>query len=135
MTKTLSETRKADREQMAVILIEKCTEAGAVAYRNDINNNNNPRVKIEASGGLDCTIKFDGDSCQPNVFVSPWHIRFRCNSKLNHHAFGFDTVNPYHQRKSTLVAHGFDELVEQTMRVITRCVTGEAFEFVDQDCP
>lgn len=106
-----SETRANDRRGMAHLVSALCKEFD-IDHEVDMHYDKRATaVQIKAPKGLQLTCDFDGDSPQPNVFVLSWYVHWEHrDTKLNPAAFGHDSVNPYHFRKATDVAYGFDEL-------------------------
>jgi hypothetical protein len=126
----LSETRKADRAKMVKALAAIVEECGATctvtAEGSDRYSPKRAVVTVEAAQGLACYFDFDGGSSQPNVFVNPWHMSYGFEGRMSK-AFPGD-VNPFHRRKCTTVAYGFDELCAHVREVLTLAKSGEAFE-------
>lgn len=128
MTRTLIETRKADRAVMAEQVRALCEALGIparveVARFGDIE----PRLittLIEAPRGLRLNIDFDGDTSQPGVHVLSWHMDTDCDTCLSD-AFG--RINPHHFRKSTDVAYGMSDLLEVLRRRLAQVNDGSAF--------
>lgn len=125
--------RAADRVTMAEKLVQVALDAGANSacfIRGGTYSPRSVRVLIDAPGGLGCRIDIDGGS-RYDSFVSPWSFMRGTgyeNQKIAHHAFGYGTVNPHHQRKATLVAKDFPALIEQVREVVTLCASGDAYE-------
>lgn len=120
----LTETRKADRARMVAALRTLAAECGAEMTADPMG----PRevsVYLHAPGGLSAWISIDGDSPQPDVLIVAWHMRGDPDAKLKR---SFGEVNPYHQRKATHVAYGFDALVTELRRGLTLAASGEAYE-------
>ena len=129
---TLSETRKADRTKMATAIAEIVAECGATCETrpegSDAFSKRRIVVAIEGPRGLCCAIDFDGDSCQPNVFVNAWNMSTRTDACLTRWYFPNGEVNPFHQRKCTTVVYGFEALCGHVREVLTRANSGTLFD-------
>lgn len=103
----LSVTRKADRAVMAARVAELAGEYGLAAWQTS-----GPRMRgVDVAGphGLKLTVKFDGGSSQPDVYVLSWHGT-EDGIRLNPARFG--DVNSFHGHKATDVVHGFASLYD-----------------------
>jgi len=117
----LTERRKADREEMARQIRALCVELGAECDETPL-----PRgvaLEIEAPGGLCVHLLLEGDSCQPDVHVIPWHTRGAARLVP---ALG--EVNPYHFGKATHIAHGWPALLANLRRGLTMARDGSAYQ-------
>jgi hypothetical protein len=120
----LSEHRKADREKMADQLTELAIGLGATVERSR-EAGREIRLEIVGAQGLQVGISFDGESWQADTHVVPWNIGFGWPARL---APSFGEVNPYHFRKATHVAEGFDELLAEIRRGLELAKSGKAFQ-------
>jgi len=135
MTRVLTESRKADRAEMARQVAALCAELGAdcaIAPEHD----RCLRVEITV-GNARVGIDFDGSPYNGNreVFCMPWNIgddRTAQFSPAFGHAVG-DSVNPYHRRKCMGFAHGFDNLLLRLRSAIECINSGGAFLVKEQD--
>lgn len=118
----LTERKKGDRVKMAAIIKGVCSELGATVETTTIARE--IMLHIEGPRGLNVSIDFDGDSCQPDVFVNGWNIR-RSDARLSS-AFPGD-VNPYHFSKSTTICYGFDDLCAHVRQVLEMANGGSCF--------
>ncbi|MBC8740467.1 hypothetical protein F6X40_27915 [Paraburkholderia sp. UCT31] len=126
--KELSERSAADRKQMAKRLEQLIVECGATFTREEGGDYPGPRaihLRVAAARGLQITVELDGGSVQPDVHVMPWHMHYESEAKLDGKTFG--EVNPYHHRKATHVAYGFEGLCENLKRGLQLAASGEAF--------
>ena len=129
MTRILSETRKADRVQMAAAI-------EALATRLELNCDRREggtypgeqciRLYLEGPGGLWVTVDFDGNSCQPDVHVLSWNLMRTAQARLNPAAF-HDSVNPHHGHKATSIAYGFEKLCAELERAFVAATNGTAY--------
>lgn len=137
----LSEKRKADRAKMAAILIEAMEEAGATCKLTDYANHIYPDgsksswtrrlgIDIEAPGGATIFVDFDGESCQPDVFVQTWQGP-RDGKRWLHPRLG--NVNPHHYSKLNLVCHGLDDLIVSLTQDIVRFADGSGYMTADDE--
>ena len=126
----LSETRKADRVTMLVLVAQLLQEFPAVEWEWEQGGAYpGPRCiqcNLVAPQGLAVTIEFDGDSCQPDVYVLSWHMQTSATAELNDATFG-GSVNRCHRRKATDVAYGFADLCNQLKRGLRLACDGSAF--------
>lgn len=110
----LTERRKADRLKMALELVALATSLGATAAIEPEGSITYAPyrivVRITAARGLRIAVDFDGKSCQPDVHVMSWHFDLNCDTCLSDRFGLLGTINLYHFRKATYVAHGFDAL-------------------------
>lgn len=128
-TKTLSESRAPDRQKMALSIEQLVAECGAAYERREGGDYPGPKainIAIEGAGGLQLTVSFDGNSCQPNVYVMSWHMASGSDLKLNDATFG-GSVNPHHKQKATYVAYGFDELCQLLRKGLMMAKDGSAY--------
>ncbi|WNL50824.1 hypothetical protein RPALISO_237 [Ruegeria phage RpAliso] len=132
----LTEKRKADRARMVKELVAVVAECGATCeVRPEGADSISPRrsvVAIEGPRGLCCGIDFDGQSCQPDVFVNAWNMSIRTDACLTIGRFPDGDVNPFHQRKCTTVVYGFSALLDHVRNVLTRATDGELFDPVKE---
>jgi hypothetical protein len=125
---TPSETRKADRQKMAALVIEQATRLGCKAYIEEALKDN-PYVvwaRIEAPGGLLLTVEFDGKSWQPNTHVLSWHMTFDSTRRLSPDYWPH--LNTVHHHKATDVAHGFEALTALLERRLADAVAGTVYQ-------
>lgn len=127
---TLSVKRKADREHMLNQLIEVALTFGCDV---DISRNKQERTErvtlnVTSPQGLCVMICLDGGVLSgSNVFLAHWHMELNCEKQLNSHLFG-GNVNPYHFRKATYLAKGFDALRLGVVNGLTLAANGNAFK-------
>lgn len=130
MTKALTERRAADRQTMANTLAQIATECGATAEIEKAPFGDMSRkmimVRIRCQKGLQCAVEFDGESCQPDVFVNGWNIDADSDACLADTFPG--SVNHYHFRKSTTVSEGFAALCDHVRDVCTKAAVGSIFD-------
>lgn len=107
----LSETRAADRAEMASQVLQLCRKYSVRAKleENFLGNKHAVAVRIEDRSGLAATVDFDKTSIQPNVFVVSWH--FEKHNKYEILKSFCGDRNEFHKRKATDVARGFDNLL------------------------
>lgn len=126
----LTERRKADRAKMAEKLATIALEYGAtVEIEREGENSICPRriqVSIVAARGLACGFDFDGESCQPDIYVNGWHMGLNTDACLSDRFPG--SVNNSHFRKSTTVRHGFDDLCDHVRQVLEMANAGTCFD-------
>lgn len=124
----LTETRKADRAQIARLvsdlLVEMKIDHVWVREGFDEAYPKAHVITVQAPQGLRVRIELDGDSCQPNVHVLPWHFDLKSDTCLDDR---FGNINPHHFRKATLVADGTQGLLDHLRRQLTMAVDGTAF--------
>jgi hypothetical protein len=110
----LSETRKGDRKKMAQIVVDLCKKY-ELEHSVEDPWNEQPlciHVNFHSRNGLALHMEFEGDSCQPNVFVLSWHMEFSAhdNGLIISPEFCYDR-NTCHFRKATDICYGMDHLV------------------------
>lgn len=123
----LTEKRQKDRLKMAYEVTKLAEAHGATVERQDFSGLK-PRsidLLITAARGLSLSLDFDGQSCQPDVFVLSWHFRGVTDACL---ADAFGDLNRHHFRKATDIAHGFDDLMDILARRLAQAESGEAFD-------
>jgi len=123
ITMPLTEKRKADRAQMATAVAMLAASLDAHAEIEEMS----PRevwINIRARRGLCLTVDFDGQSCQPDIHVVSWHMASDVDTCF---ADAFGDLNPYHFRKATDIARGFDELCAVLTRGLEMARDGTAF--------
>ena len=121
----LTERRKADRAEMASRLEDLIIHCGAKVTREEMG----PReiwLNVEAPRGLRLTLDLDGDSVQPDVHVLSWHMALDSDACLSDRFYG--SLNNYHFRKATTIAHGFDELCNAIETCLCDAADGTAFD-------
>jgi hypothetical protein len=138
MTKELSATRKADREQMARLLMKTATAAGGEAEIKPgfFNDPREVRVEIVAPGGIAATVSINGDLARRyKTFVVPWHISHKHDSRMSYHMTRVTgaEVNPFHRAKCTAVANDFNDLLKMVYDVVAACKSGRAYEGGEQE--
>lgn len=123
----LSETRKADRQKMAEMVIKLARRLGAKADFNEVFKDHPSEVwvDIEAPGGLQLTIDFDGKSWQPNTYVLSWHMAYDSPRRLSPDYW--PSLNTVHFLKATDVARGFDELANTLAVRLAAAASGSAY--------
>lgn len=130
MTQQLSEKRAADRKKMAEIVSKIIVDCGATFESPEGPGFCGPHeifLEITAPGGLNLTVDFDGQSCQPDVHVLSWHMNnSRSTKRLNNSTFG-GNVNQFHFHKATYVAYGFDDLCAQLRKGLLMAKDGSAY--------
>lgn len=125
----LTEKKKADRMKMAGVVIALAQEHGAAAsIDQDWPGERAVMVCIRADRGLCLNIDFDGESPQPGVHVLSWHMALDVDTCFSN-SFGSAgcSINSYHFRKATDIAHGFDDLCATLSHRLDQVATGEAF--------
>lgn len=136
MTNTLTERRKADRSKMADALASLARAQGAtVAVEPEGSCAYRPHrivVRVEAARGLRVAIDFDGKSCQPDVHVMSWNFDLSSDARLSDRFARLGSINEYHHRKATYVAHGFEALCFALEFGLTLARDGTAFD-VDRE--
>lgn len=127
----LRESRKADRQIMADAIATLGAYYGCEVNRELRGITDPADFQVHLSlNGLCATFDFERRSCQPDVFVTAWHIDFRSAAKLSR-TFGYiagGEVNPHHWGKCTTVQHGFAQLYEITSQALAYAATGQAFQ-------
>ena len=123
MIAALSERRKADRATMARLLSEIAAKHGGAALV--CCDADEVTIEIEHPSGMRCYVWLSRSSPQPGVYVIPWHLGFGCTRRL---ASSFGEVNPFHQRKATHVAHGWEALATEIERGLAAAADGTAYE-------
>ncbi|MDX0267666.1 hypothetical protein GOC13_07465 [Sinorhizobium meliloti] len=127
----LSETRKADRAQIAQLVSDLCSE-----YRIDHSwtregfDEAYPKahvIVVMAPRGVRVRIELEGDSCQPNVHVLPWHMASDVDTCF---ADAFGEINRHHFRKLTDVAYGTDGLLMHLRQKFELIKSGAAYSDV-----
>src|ERR1043165_6788123 len=98
--KTLTETRKADRAEMADLIRSLAAELGATVEDREPFHANQICMEVRHPGGAYLPLDFDGKSCQPDIHVACWNIRHDSLAKFSRM---FGDVNPCHFRKSQFV--------------------------------
>lgn len=121
---SLSETRKADRAKMADQLAQAMLAAGATTVSNAPCDYAPDRidVRINAPGGANIHVDFDGHSCQPNVHVATWNTH-----KAVFLSPVLGDVNPHHYGKLNVVGYGLDDLIRQLEQHMARFVDGSGY--------
>lgn len=126
--RTLSETRKKDRAEIAALVCATLSELKIdhtwTREGFDECYKKAHVIKIEAPQGLRLQIEIDGDSCQPNVHVLPWNFSLKSDTCF---ADAFGAINQCHYRKATLVAYGTDGLLAHLREKLTQALDGSAF--------
>ncbi|MDW9491723.1 hypothetical protein [Sinorhizobium meliloti] len=124
----LSETRKADRAKIAELVSALCSEFRIDhSWTREGFDEAYPKahvITIMAPRGLCVRIELDGESCQPNVHVLPWHVSHAVDTCL---ADAFGDINKYHFRKLTDVAYGTDGLLRHLRQKFELIKSGAAF--------
>lgn len=126
--RTLSETRKKDRVEIAALVCATLSELKIDhSWTREGFDAAYPKahvITVLAPKGLRVRIEIDGDSCQPNVHVLPWHFDAKSDTCFSD-AFG--NINQFHFRKATLVAEGTDGLLAHLREQLTMAIDGTAF--------
>lgn len=124
----LSETRKADRAKIALLVSDLLTELKVDhKWTREGFDEAYPKahvISIMAPEGLCVRVELDGDSCQPNVHVLPWHFDLKSDTCFDNR---FGDINPHHFQKATLVAYGTQGLLDHLRRQLTMALDGTAF--------
>lgn len=124
----LSETRKPDRQIIAQLVSEVCTEFQIDhSWTREGFDEMHPRahvIQIMAPQGLRVRIEIDGESCQHNVHVLCWHIDLNSDTRL---ADSFGSINTHHFQKCTEVAYGTFGLIEHLRQKFQLIRDGKAF--------
>ena len=113
---------------MAELVAAMCDEYGVthVTHSPSIWGKDSIAVEItDERTGLSVSIDFDKGSIQPNVFVLSWHFHSSKRGHLVNPAV-FHDHNPYHFRKATDVAPGWDHLKDVLERRLNRIADGTA---------
>jgi hypothetical protein len=125
----LSETRKADRQKIAQMVSDICSE-----YKIDHSWTREgfvegyPKahvIQIDAGEGLKVSVEIDGDSVQPNTWVLAWHIGFNSDARL---ADSFGDINKFHFQKCTEVARSTFGLIDHLRSKFELIAEGKAFD-------
>lgn len=125
----LSEVRKPDRAKIAQLVADLCDE-----FRFDYKWTREgfdecyPKaqvIQIHAPRGLLVGIELDGDSCQHNVHVLPWHMSSDVDTCLSDR---FGSINNYHFRKATQVSYGTAALLQGLRERFMMIKDGSAFD-------
>jgi hypothetical protein len=125
----LSETRKPDRQKIAQLVSELCSE-----YKIDHSWTREgfvegyPKahvIQIDAGEGLKVSVEIDGDSVQPNTWVLAWHIGFNSDARL---ADSFGDINKFHFQKCTEVARSTFGLIDHLRSKFELIADGKAFD-------
>lgn len=124
----LTERRRADRGKMAAQVAELAAGRGITA-RAVSGEHQRPRamfVNLEGPHGLRLAVAFDGSSphSEPDTYVLSWH-GVADDWQLAPDQFA--SVNPYHGRKATDVAHGFPDLCQLLDQRFAAITDGTAF--------
>lgn len=124
----LKETRKKDREIMLLAMRRLCDKFGIVynIHHQWLGRKRASAIEIEGSTGLSVTIDFDGDSCQPDVFVVSWHMALRRPPNTIIRGDFAGDRNPYHKLKATDVFRGFEQLIRHMSIRLQRIAEGTA---------
>ena len=137
----LTERRKADRTNMAAMVVELCEELGATVSVRDCATHvwddgsraspeNRDRLVLTIRAG-DATvgIDFDRRSPQPDVYCTPWNVAHDSDARFSAE-FGRAvraSVNAHHRKKCMGFADGIQTLLAE-LRAAIECVNrGEAF--------
>jgi len=119
--------RKRDRDEVAMAIRGLTETMGGKATCETISPRE-IRIRIKAPGGLSCCLHLNGDTANRDAFVQSWCMDYGVNLRLVPNAFGFDTVNPYHFRKATLVSYGVPSLLSDLAEVLDLCASGIAYQ-------
>jgi hypothetical protein len=128
----LNVARKADREAMAKAIEVLAVELGVECKRDEIMTQGREiHLRLKLPGGLECGLELDGDSGQnqEGTFCMPWCV-WGSDAQLSE-AFGAamrSSVNPYHRRKCTAFAYGWDDFLAKLRVGITMTTNGEAYD-------
>ena len=129
MSKHLSVSRKADRLRMAALVKDLGHEFDCeieTAAGGSYPGERCIQVSLAAPGGLQVTVKFDGESSLRNTFVLSWHMALCSNVRLDPVRFG--EVNPHHFQKATHIAEGFEHLTQVLRRDLAMAKDGSAYQ-------
>jgi hypothetical protein len=116
-----TERRKADRKRMSEELFAIASQydlAGITLTKEgeDLAYLRAAIVELTTKRGLACRFEFDGESCQPDVYVNAWHMILDTDACLSDRFPG--SVNHAHFRKSTTVCEGFAALCAHVVAVL-----------------
>lgn len=125
----LTERRKADREQMAVMVEALCAEKGARVERTERER----MIRLEISLGEGRVgIEFDGGPFNSllDYYCMPWNTADRSHVRMTD-TFGLAVgaeVNPHHRAKCMGFADGIYDLIARLGRAMDCINAGKAFE-------
>lgn len=124
---TYTAQRKAERAAMALQVVDLASEHGLAAWHQPEQNGTRlTSVDLQGPHGLQVTVRFQGypGGTARDTYVLSWH-GVEDGWRLDPRAF--QTVNKFHGRKATDVAHGFDTLYVLLDRRFRRISDGTAF--------
>lgn len=123
--RTLSETRKADRATMVARVAALACKHGITAVRR-LEEPGTRFTSVDLAGphGLKLTVRFDGGSWQPGVYVLSWY-GIEDSTRLRPGVFW--DVNAFHGCKATDIACGFAQLETMLGERFAAIADGSAF--------
>lgn len=127
MTKELSITRAADRDQLALAIERLAIKLGC-SVSVDSGPPQRSRtllIRIEAPGGACVSISLDGASSCPNAVVLSWYMAYGSNARFSEGAMR--NVNPYHRAKATDVVFSPEQLLQTLTQRLQACQDGSAY--------
>jgi len=141
----MTETKKKDRQIMAEELRKLAEEFGIKHYIEFKYLGDTRRVKVELTDpvtSLSVMMTLQGDTPQQNsnTFVLSWHFE-ECNNGWIIDASFTRDINPYHHRKATDVAYGFEHLMHMLrdrlgkIHAGTACIKAPPKEAVSHNNP
>lgn len=119
-----NENRAADRAAMAAEFARVCEAAGATVTREESFGARDIRLKVRVPGGAYLPHDFDGDSCQPGVYVLCWNVE---HDSLFSFSGAMPDVNPFHFRKASRVCYSFADLCSSGARDIETLISGRGY--------
>ena len=129
MYQNLRETKKQDREVMLSAMVRLCERFGInhAVDRCFLGRKRAMAIGIRSPDGLRVTIDFDGESCQPDVFVVSWNMMPATSEPNTVIADDFaQSINQYHFKKATDVCLGFNQLIAVMSERLQRIAAGTA---------
>lgn len=127
MTDKLNVSRAADREQMAMAILELMKLETGWTAAVELMGNREVWVSLKGPRGLSLTIDLDGDSRQQRqgTFVLSWHGVRKPHKLARSFA---PSVNEYHWHKATDICEGFDDVLATLQTRMASAVDGSAFQ-------
>lgn len=122
----LREKKSADRKAMAQAVLALAEQHG-VAARVEYEQPTCIALDLRLPGGLCLHLDFDGRSCQPDVYVLSWHMRYDTDTGLFVSPAFWPSHNSVHYKKATVVAYGFEDLMASLTRAFQGAADGSAY--------